>query len=63
MSLPSRQVAVGSDDGRVYVLGLTDGAEVWNYEIGQPVQSSPALAGGRLIIGADDGVVYCFADP
>jgi outer membrane protein assembly factor BamB len=39
---------------------VKQGNQVWNYEVGQPVQSSPCIAGGRLVIGADDGVVYCF---
>ena len=32
------KVVVGSDDGRLYVVSLADGRELWNYEIGQPVQ-------------------------
>jgi len=51
---------VGSDDGRVYLVRLKDGKELWSYEIGAPVGSSPAVADGRFIIGADDGSVYCF---
>ena len=33
------KVVAGSDDGRVYLIGLSDGKELSNYEIGQPVQS------------------------
>jgi outer membrane protein assembly factor BamB len=54
------KVAVGSDDGRVYLVALADGKELWSYEIGRPVGSSPAVAGGRIVIGAEDGFVYCF---
>ena len=54
------KVVVGSDDGRLYMLSLEKGTELWTYEVGQPVQSSPAVAGGRVVIGSDDGRVYCF---
>ena len=53
-------VAVGSDDGRVYLVSLADGKELWSYEIGQAVESSPAIADGRLVIGSNDGGVYAF---
>ena len=54
------KVIVGSDDGRLYLLSLDKGAEVWSYEVGQALQSSPAVGGHRVVIGSDDGRVYCF---
>jgi eukaryotic-like serine/threonine-protein kinase len=54
------KVAVGSDDGHLYLILLDQGTEVWSYDLGQPVGSSPAIAAGRLVIGCDDGNVYCF---
>jgi len=53
---------VGSDDGRVYLVSLKTGKELWSYEAGQPIGSSPAIADGRIVIGCDDGFVYCFGD-
>jgi len=54
------KVVVGSDDGRLYVVSLTTGKELWSYEIGQPIESSPAVADGKIIVGCNDGSVYCF---
>jgi outer membrane protein assembly factor BamB len=54
------RVVVGSDDGRVYVLGLADGKEIWNHDIGQAVQGSPAVVDDHILVGAEDGVLYCF---
>jgi outer membrane protein assembly factor BamB len=54
------KVVVGSDDGRLYLLRLSDGKELWSYEIGQPIDGSPAVADGKIVIGSDDGSVYCF---
>ena len=51
------RVVVGSDDGFVYVVSLVDGKEVWSNEIGQPVGSSPAVAGGRFYVGSDYGAL------
>jgi outer membrane protein assembly factor BamB len=54
------KVLVGSEDGRLYMLGLADGKELWNYELGSPVMSSPAVTDGMVIVGANDGTVYAF---
>ena len=54
------KVIVGSGDGRLYMLRLADGKEVWAYEIGHPIASSPAVAQGVVVIGCDDGTVYAF---
>jgi outer membrane protein assembly factor BamB len=53
-------VFIGSNDGRLYVLDLAKGTKVWEYEIGSPVSASPAIAAGRVVVGAQDGRVYCF---
>ncbi len=50
----------GSDDGYVYALDLKEGKELWQYEIGSSVKTSPAVAGDYVLFGADDGVLYCF---
>ena len=53
-------VFVGSNDGRFYVLNLTDGAKLWEFDTGAPLSASPAIANGRIIIGSQDGRLYCF---
>jgi outer membrane protein assembly factor BamB len=53
-------VVVGSDDGWLYLVSLDKGKELWSYEIGQAIESSPAVARAKVVIGADDGGVYCF---
>jgi len=37
------KVVFGSDDGRLYMLRMKDGAPVWSYQIGRPIASSPLL--------------------
>jgi outer membrane protein assembly factor BamB len=54
------RVFVGSNDGRFYVLSLTDGAKLWEFDAGAPLSASPAIASGRIVIGSQDGRLYCF---
>jgi outer membrane protein assembly factor BamB len=54
------RVFVGSNDGRFYVLSLSDGAKLWEFNAGSPLSASPAIANGRIVIGSQDGRLYCF---
>ena len=42
------------------MLGLNDGAKLWEFNAGAPLSASPAIARGRIVIGAQDGRLYCF---
>jgi outer membrane protein assembly factor BamB len=53
-------VYVGSSDGRLYVLDLATGEKRWEFDTGSALTASPAIAGGRVVIGSQDGVLYCF---
>lgn len=54
------KVFIGSGDGRIYMLDLKSGEELWNYEIGSSISVSPAIIDGMLIIAASDGRIYAF---
>jgi len=54
------RVFVGSNDGRFYVLSLTNGAKLWEFNAGAPLSASPAIANGKIVIGTQDGRLYCF---
>jgi eukaryotic-like serine/threonine-protein kinase len=54
------RVFVGSNDGRFYVLSLSNGTKLWEFEAGAPLSASPAIANGRIVIGSQDGRLYCF---
>ena len=55
-----QSLVFGCDDGYIYALDLDKGSELWRYEIGAPVRSSPAIAGDYVLFGADDGLLYAF---
>jgi outer membrane protein assembly factor BamB len=42
------------------VLDAARGDKVWEFDTGAPLTGSPAIAGGRVVIGSGDGVIYCF---
>ena len=54
------RVFVGSNDGRFYVLSLSNGTKLWEFNAGAPLSASPAIANGRIVIGSQDGRLYCF---
>jgi outer membrane protein assembly factor BamB len=54
-------VVIGSDDGRLYLVNMADGNEIWSTDIGEGLTGSPAVANGMIVIGCEDGCVYAFA--
>jgi outer membrane protein assembly factor BamB len=53
-------VYVGSSDGKLYVLDAATGQKRWEFDAGKAITASPAIAAGRIVIGAQDGRIYCF---
>ena len=49
----------GTVRGRLQALQMADGKEVWNTEVGGRFTASPALSENRMVIGNDDGTLYC----
>ena len=54
------RVFIGSGDGRLYMLDLESGENLWDFDTGAPLSASPAIADGKIVIGSQDGVLYCF---
>jgi outer membrane protein assembly factor BamB len=42
------------------VLDFYSGAKVWEFDAGAALSASPAIASGRIVIGSQDGRLYCF---
>ena len=47
-------------DGKLYLVSQKDGKEIISYEIGEPISSTPAIVGTKIIVGCEDGNVYAF---
>jgi outer membrane protein assembly factor BamB len=46
--------------GRFHAIDLKTGKEVWQSDVGGRFIASPAVSNGRVVIGNDDGALYCF---
>jgi outer membrane protein assembly factor BamB len=53
---------IGGNKGQLYGLDLASGEVVFEYEAGGHFPAAPAVADGRLVIGNDDGTLYCFGE-
>ena len=56
------KVVVANMRGDLTIVNLLDGKLVWTYEIGSQIISNPAIATGKIFVGAFDGNVYCFGN-
>ena len=45
--------------GDLQLLNLYKGELLWNYELGSAISSNPAVYNNRIVLGADDGLIYC----
>lgn len=50
----------GAGRGSLLALDIATGARAWEYQAGGTFSASPAVAQGRLVIGNEDGTIYCF---
>ncbi|MCF6187706.1 MAG: PQQ-binding-like beta-propeller repeat protein, partial [Desulfobulbaceae bacterium] len=48
--------------GRLYAVDVVSGKEKWQYQAGGSFLASPAVAQGKLVIGNEDGTLYCFGE-
>ena len=51
-------VVFGSSDGRLYAVAKDDGRELWRLDLGEGLENAPAFAGGRIVIGGNDGTLF-----
>jgi outer membrane protein assembly factor BamB len=52
-------VYIGSDDGNLYAIDANTGNDLWAFDTGSPVVSSPVVdLDGTIYVGSDNGNVY-----
>jgi outer membrane protein assembly factor BamB len=61
--LSDARVLFGCHDGRLYLLDAMTGKIVDVTPIAKKIYSSPAVAGGRVFVGAGDGHLHCLVPP
>ena len=55
-------VIVADAAGKVAALDAADGAIAWEFDAGGGFSAGAAVASGRVVLAADDGVVWCFGE-
>jgi hypothetical protein len=54
------KVYIGSDDGNLYCINVSDGQLIWEYDTGDyPITSSPTVMYGNVYFGTEWQRVYC----
>ncbi|MHC4627745.1 MAG: PQQ-binding-like beta-propeller repeat protein, partial [Planctomycetota bacterium] len=48
-----------SADNKVCALDAATGMERWSFFTGGPIRLAPTVSGNRVLVGSDDGFVYC----
>ncbi len=48
----------GSDDGKLYAVRLSDGAQVWSFETGDMIEAPPLVHDGVVYVGSSDFFLY-----
>lgn len=56
-------VYIGSSDNDLYCLSEDTGQKIWSYTTGGQITSSPTVIHEHVIIGSQDGKLYCFGSP
>ena len=52
------KVYIGSGDGNVYALNLSDGQQVWAFKTEDMVESPPCVLNGSVFVGSSDSYLY-----
>jgi outer membrane protein assembly factor BamB len=55
-------IITATEGGDVIVWYKANMSQLWQYNIGKPIYSSPAVVNGRIYIGANDGNLYSFGN-
>jgi len=50
-----------SADSKVYALDAATGRERWSFFTDGPIRFAPAVSGQRVLVGSDDGWLYCLS--
>ncbi|MGA1867297.1 MAG: PQQ-binding-like beta-propeller repeat protein [bacterium] len=52
------RIYIGSDNGKVYALSITNGETVWEFSSGDMIEASPLIIDHTLFIGSLGGTLY-----
>ena len=53
------KVVLAAADGRIILLELKSGEELWMFEVKGSFLGAPAVAHGKVVVASDRGTIYC----
>ena len=53
------KIVIATMKGDIKIIQINDGKQLFSYELGSAVSGCPAVIDQKIILGADDGKVYC----
>lgn len=53
-----KKIYFGTEKGIFFALAATNGEELWRFEVGKGINSTPVITDGRIIFGSDDYNLY-----
>ncbi len=57
-----KNIYFGTEQGILFALATASGGELWRFEAGDAVSSTPVINDGRIIVGCDDYNLYILAE-
>lgn len=57
VSPSGEDVVVGCADGNLVCLRASDGGQLWKFNVGERIRSTPAIRGDWVVVGADNGQI------
>ena len=57
--IASNKIVIPTMKGDLKIVNLKDGKTLLSYEIGSAICGSPAVIDGMIVVGAEDGKIYC----
>lgn len=52
------RVYIGSDDGKIYCLKLSDGEKIWSFQTEDSIEAPPTLLDDSVYVGSSDSFLY-----
>ena len=52
----------GTTRGVFIGLDIANGKKMWEFETASSIVASPSVADGKIYIGTEDGILYCFGE-
>jgi len=57
-----KRIYFGTEEGSFFSLNASSGEEIWRFQAGGAIRSTPVFAGSKIIFGCDDFILYVLTE-